>query len=60
MNQTARAALVAVVGLAWATSFVASLINPAYHPDASVNAAFMLVIGAAIYKGGATGGGDDK
>lgn len=59
MNQAARAWLVAVVGAAWATSFVASLANHDYHPDPSVNAAFMLVIGAAIYKGGAGGGGGE-
>lgn len=60
MSRTARAALIALVGAAWATSFVASLVNPDYHPDPSVNAAFTLVIGAALYKGGADKGKGDQ
>lgn len=62
MSQGFRGALVALVGAAWAVSFVASLVNPDYHPDPSVNAAFTLVIGAALYRGATdkNGAGGDK
>lgn len=54
-----RLALVALVGTAWATSFIVSLVNPEYRPDPSVNAAFTLVIGAALYRGSADKGGGE-
>lgn len=56
MSQRFRAVLIGLVGAAWATSFVVSIFNPEYHPDPSVNAAFTLVIGAALYRGKADGG----
>lgn len=53
-----RLGLVALVSGAWAASFVTSLLNPDYHPDPSVNAAFTVVLGVVLL--GRPKKGDDE
>lgn len=43
-----RDALVVLVGVGWVASIIGSIFNPNYEPDPSINAAFALVIGAAL------------
>lgn len=46
-----RDAVIVLVSIAWLASIAGQIFNPEYKPDASINAAFALVVGAAIGAG---------
>lgn len=55
-----RDALVVLVAIGWVASILGSIFNPNYEPDPSINAAFALVIGAALGVGRKESNGKDS
>lgn len=56
LNGRVQNALVILIALAWAASILGQIFNPSYEPDASINGAFGLVVGAVLAVGKRDGG----